>query len=84
MQDKFEVIGEFNNNNTQYAVLGNNYYECENGGISYYIEAHDVGIANINSAVLYCKSKEIAKHFSKCFGMLIVEAAFGDLNNNSY
>lgn len=85
LQDKFKVIGEFNNNNTQYLVLGNNCYECENGGISYYTEAHDIGTANIHSAILYCKSKEIAKHFSKCFGMLIVEAAFGDLlHNNSY
>lgn len=85
MQDKFEVIEEFNNNNIQYSVLGNNYYKYKNGGISYYTEAYDIGTANIHLAVLYCKSKEIAKHFSKCFGMLIVEAAFGDLlHNNSY
>lgn len=65
--------------------MGNNCYEYKNGGISYYTEAHDIGIANIHSAVLYCKSKEIAEYFSKYFGMLIVEAAFGDLlHNNSY
>lgn len=38
------------------------------------------GLGNItNLACLGCSSKEIAKHLSKYFGLLIIEAQFGDM-----
>ena len=38
-----------------------------------------IAFADANSVFLGCVTKEIAKHFSKYFGMFITEAKYGDL-----
>ena len=50
--------------------------------ISIPLYASDIfGKADANFGFLGCASSDIAKHFSKYFGMLITEAKYGDLED---
>lgn len=40
---------------------------------------NNVGVANANVGFLGCATKEIAMHFGEHFGMLIIEAMYGDM-----
>ena len=48
-------------------------------GLGCFYYSDGVGTASADFGFLGCASKEIVKHFSKYFGILITEAKFGDL-----
>ena len=76
-----EVIGKINNEGKEYNVLGGRAADGGFDGLSGFHSSYGVGDANANVGFLGCANKEIAKHFSKYFGMLITEAKYGDLQD---
>nr|DAG91715.1 MAG TPA: hypothetical protein [Crassvirales sp.] len=78
--NKIEIIGSIKYEGISYKVLSSTGY-YSNPGLGCFISDIRVGLAEGNSAFLGCATKEIAKHFSKYFGMLITEAKYGDLPN---
>lgn len=78
--NKIEIIGNIENESITYKVLGD---ACDCGyiGLGYFNLSRSIVFADANFAFLGCATKEIAKHFSKYFGMLITEAKYGDLPN---
>ena len=67
-----EIIGNIKNESVLYKVLGG-------VGLCCFYYSRRIAFADDNSAFLGCVTKEIAKHFSKYFGMFITEAKYGDL-----
>lgn len=77
---KFEIIGKIKNEGKEYSVLGNYAYSNSYPGLSSFIPHRGVSTSEGNyNGFLGCASKEIAQHFSKYFGMLIMEAKYGDM-----
>lgn len=76
---KIEVIGRIKNEEKEYWVLGNSFVYGGNDGLGNFSSFLGVGTAAPNIGFLGCASKEIARHFSKYFGMLITEAKYGDM-----
>lgn len=76
---EMEVIGKIKYKGTLYNVLGG--YTLYDGcnGLGGFSPGKGIGFAISDTAFLGCASKEIAEHFGKYFGMLIIEAKFGDL-----
>lgn len=76
---KIEKIGKIKSEGVEYYILGGcTITDCYTGFGAFY-SSDGVGIATANFGFLGCATKEITKHFSKYFGMLITEAKFGDL-----
>lgn len=73
--NKIEIIGNIENEGIPYKVLGGACY-CGYVGFD---RSKRIVFAGTNFAFLGCATKEIAEHFSKYFGMLIIEAKYGDL-----
>lgn len=76
---KIEVIGRIKNEKKEYWVLGNSFVYGGNDGLGNFSSFLGVGAAAPNIGFLGCASKEIARHFSKYFGMLITKAKYGDM-----
>lgn len=76
---KMEVIGKIKSEGEEYNVLGGHAYNGSFAGLGNLRSCNGVGITDANIGFLGCANKEIAKHFSKYFGMLITEAKYGDL-----
>ena len=76
---KMEVIGKIKSEGKEYNVLGGCISYGGLAGLGCFSPSEDVGFADANFAFLGCANEEIAKHFSKYFGMLITEAKYGDL-----
>ena len=76
---KMEIIGKIKTEGEEYNVLGGSANYGGDAGLGYFNSNYGVGVANANVGYLGCANKEIAKHFSKYFGMLITEAKYGDL-----
>lgn len=76
-----EVIGKINNEGKEYNVLGGVANNGGYAGLGNFDSDDGVGAAAANVGFLGCANKEIAKHFSKYFGMLITEAKYGDLQD---
>ena len=83
---EIEIIGKIKSEGILYNVLSS--FICGRGikGLGCFcypdgigIASTGIGIASTDFGFLGCASKEIVKHFSKYFGMLITEAKFGDL-----
>lgn len=74
-----DVIGKIKNDGIEYIVLNGIPSVRTYSGLAVYNGLTNVGSANIDSGLLGCASKEIAKHFGKYFGMLITEAKYADL-----
>ena len=76
---KMEIIGKIKSEGILYNVLSS--FICGYGtkGLGCFYYTDGVGTAGTDFGFLGCASKEIVKHFSKYFGMLITEAKFGDL-----
>lgn len=76
-----EIVGRINVEGEEYNVLGGDYgglNHCSGlGGFGY-----QTGICYTHAdyAFLGCANKEIARHFSRYFGVLIIESMFGDLD----
>ena len=77
---EMEVIGKIQNEGETYKILSSVAYGC-GGGLSSYNFSAGIGMASVGSGFLGCATEDIARHFSKYFGMLITEAKFGDLKD---
>lgn len=76
---KIEVIGRIKNEEKEYWILGNSYVYSSNDGLGNFFSSLGVGTATSNTGFLGCANKEIARHFSKYFGMLLTKAKYADL-----
>lgn len=77
---KFEIIGKIKSEGEEYYVLGNYAYSNSYPGLGSFISHQGVSTSEGNrSGFLGCATKEIAQHFSKYFGMLIIEAKYADM-----
>ena len=79
---KFEIIGKIKSEGKEYYVLGNYTYSDSYPGLGSFVSHQGVSTSDgAHNGFLGCASKEIAQHFSKYFGMLIMEAKYGDLTD---
>lgn len=76
---KMEVIGKVKSEGTLYNVLGGCADCCSGTGLGCFRSYGSAGFADAVVGFLGCASEEIAQHLSKCFGMLITEAKYGDM-----
>ena len=77
--DKMEVIGKIKSEGEEYNVLGGGAGNGATAGLGYFYSPYGVGFADAAIGFIGCANKEIAKHLSKYFGVLITEAKYGDL-----
>lgn len=76
---KIDVIGKIKSKGEVYNVLGGIAIAGGHAGLGYFNSSNGVGSANASAGFIGCATEEIAKHFSKYFGMLITETKYGDL-----
>lgn len=76
---KIEIIGKIKSERNEYYVIGNNAAIRRHDGVGRFSEFFGIGNAKADIGFLGCANEEIAKHFSKYFGMLITEAKYVDL-----
>ena len=76
---KIEIIGKIKSEENKYYVIGNNADIRRYDGVGCFSEYYGIGSANANVGFVGCANEEIAKHFSKYFGMLIMEAMYADI-----
>lgn len=76
---KMEVIGKIKNEGIVYNIL-NGCASYDGGiGLGGFRSYDSVGFSEAGNGFLGCASKEIAQHFGKYFGMLIIEAKYADM-----
>ena len=76
---KMEVIGKIKSEGEEYNVLSG---DADHGGyasLGCFHSSAGVGDAYSNIGFLGCANEEIAQHLGKYFGMLIIEAQYGDM-----
>ena len=78
---KMEVIGKIKSEGEEYNVLGDYAYSGAHAGLGVFYSGLGVGSADADIGFLGCANEEIAKHLGKYFGMLIIEAKYGDLTD---
>lgn len=76
---EMEVIGKIKNEREEYHILGGSATKSRYAGLGNFSWDKGVGYINANIGFLGCVSREIAQHFSKFFGMLIIKAMYGDM-----
>ena len=76
---KMEVIGKIKSEGEEYNVLGGNASDGGDAGLGVFGSGDGVGVAYANIGFLGCANREIAQHLGKYFGMLIIEAQYGDM-----
>ena len=76
---KMEVIGKIKSEGEEYNVLGSDTAVGGDSGLGGVHSGSGVGHTYADVGFLGCASKEIAQHFGKYFGMLIIEAEYGDM-----
>ena len=76
---KMEIIGKIKVEGEEYNVLGGSAVYGGLAGLGNFDSYYGVGYANANFGFLGCTNEEIAKHLGKYFGMLIIEAKYGDI-----
>ena len=76
---KMEVIGKIKSEGEEYNVLGGGAGSGGNAGLGYFSSYDGVGYAYASIGFLGCANEEIAQHLGKYFGMLIIEAMYGDM-----
>lgn len=74
-------IGEIKYKYNTYSILGGCASHGAFAGLGLFNSDHGVGSAHTDIGFLGCATYEIAKHFSKYFGVLIMKAMYGDLPN---
>lgn len=80
---RIEVIGKIKSEGEEYYVLGGNAYNggyagCY-AGLGRFEYRYCMGFTDISFGLLGCASKEIAQHFGRYFGMLIIKAQYADM-----
>lgn len=78
---KLEIIGKIKNEGVIYNVLGGSISFSIFDGVGDFDSRDGGGCATNQVGLLGCASREIAEHFGRCFGMLITEAKYGDLED---
>lgn len=76
---EMEVIGKIKKEREEYYILGGYAAKSRYAGLGNFSWDNGVGYANTNVGFLGCAGREIAQHFSKFFGMLIMEAMYSDV-----
>ena len=76
---EIEVVGKIKNKGEIYEVIGGLADASNDDGLGDFCYDVKVGFTTASSGFLGCASEEIAKHFSKYFGMLITEAKYADI-----
>lgn len=74
-----QIIGRFTYEGTAYNVVAGDCYTGEREGLGNFNPGDGVGFAKASTGFLNCASDEIAEHFGLHFGMLIMQAMYGDL-----
>lgn len=75
---EYKKIGRIKSKGITYDVLCDDINGCSNGLGCFNLQK-SVGIVDANTGFLGCATKDIAKHFGEYFGMLIIEAMYGDM-----
>ena len=76
---KMKVIGKIKSEGEEYNVLGGCANLGSSAGLGRFASNYGVGAADTYFGFLGCANKEIAQHLGKYFGMLIIEAQYGDI-----
>lgn len=76
---EMEVIGKIKNEREEYHILGGHATKNRYDGLGNFSWDNGVGYINANIGFLGCASREIAQHFSKYFGILIIKAMYSDM-----
>lgn len=78
---KMEIVGRIKVEGEEYNVLGGDYGGLNNcSGLGSFGCQTGICYTHADYAFLGCANKEIARHFSRYFGVLIIESMFGDLD----
>ena len=80
-EHEIEVVGKIKNEGEIYEVIGGLADVNHDYGLGDFCCDVKVGFTTASSGFLGCASEEIAQHFGKYFGMLIMEAKYGDLTD---
>lgn len=77
-----EIIGSFKSNGKEYDIIGNMAYPYCYEGLAGYDKCGKIGgVISSFSGFLGCANEEIAKHFSKHFGVMMIEAIYGSIDD---
>lgn len=76
---KMEIIGKIFSDGMPYNVLSGWAGRYAGNGLGSFHYYDGVGHPEADNGFLGCATREIAEHFGKYFGMLIIEAMYGDL-----
>lgn len=76
---KYKKLGKITSENVTYDVIGDVAYYGGYAGLSNFDSYSGVGGSYVNVGLFGCATKAIANHFTKYFGMLIMEAMYGDM-----
>ena len=76
---EYKKLGEVVSEGITYDVLGGRANIGGNAGLGNFYSNYGVGFAYARVGFLGCATEEIAKHFGEYFGMLIMEAMYGDM-----
>ena len=74
--DKMEIIGTIKCEGEKYNILGGYAF----ADLAYFDPNDGIGYSRADYSLFGCANEEIAKHFGKYFGMLIIEAMYGRLD----
>ena len=78
--DKMEIIGTIKCEGEKYNILGGHAFGSGLAVLGYFDPNDGIGYARADYSLFGCANEEIAKHFGKYFGMLIIEAMYGRLD----
>ncbi len=78
---RMKIIGKIKSDEKIYNVLGGDVIDNGFIGLGQFYKTGRVGYTGADGGFFGCATKEIAKHFSLYFGMLITEAKYGDLED---
>lgn len=76
---EYKKLGEVVSEGITYDVLGGGAYYGGGAGLGGFYSYYGVGDAFADFGFLGCATEEIAKHFGEYFGILIMEAMYGDM-----
>lgn len=78
--DKYEKLGEFKSERTIYEIFNVGVYSnIDYKGLCNYNPDRRYSFISIDNGFLGCATEDIARHFGKYFGMLIIEAMYADI-----
>lgn len=76
-----KIIGKIKSEGKTYNILGGDAIDNSFSGLGQFYITEGVGYTGADGGFFGCATKEIAKHFSLYFGILITEAKYGDLED---